>query len=55
MSHEIEADFVEESSNDERQCQHCNSCVTGQDSCFCQELEREVPEIGYCDFFQSKD
>lgn len=55
MSHEIEADFVEESKNDEKQCQHCSSCSIGGEKAFCNELNMEVPLVGYCDFFQSKD
>lgn len=51
MSHEIEADYKEEYQNEEQQCQHCNSYQAG----YCNELEQEVPLIGHCDFFQSKD
>jgi len=55
MSHEIEADFIKESKNDEKQCQYCASCSIENKKVFCKELNMEVPLIGYCDFFQSKD
>jgi hypothetical protein len=51
MSHEIEADFQTESKNENRQCQLCANYQEG----YCQELQMEVPPIGYCDFFSSKD
>jgi hypothetical protein len=51
MSREIEADFIECSKNDEKQCQLCTSFVEGT----CQELEMNVPNEGYCDFFQAVD
>ena len=55
MSHEIESNFVEESKNEARQCQFCKSCVEQDDTLYCQELGTEVPAIGYCDFFSSRD
>lgn len=51
MSHEIEADFQAESSNEDRQCPHCQSYDDG----YCRELSMEVPTTGHCDFFSSRD
>jgi len=51
MSHEIEADFREESTNEDQQCQRCDSYDNGH----CSELEMEVPAVGHCDFFSSRD
>ena len=55
MSHEIEADFKEEYTNEELQCRLCNSYKEKQGKYICSELEIEVPENGHCDFFKSRD
>jgi len=55
MSHEIESNFTAEYWNDERQCRHCDSLEEKQGKNICHESEEEVPLIGHCDFFRSKD
>lgn len=55
MSHEIEADFTTNSSNEEKQCHKCTSFVERDGSGYCDELQIEVPLIGHCDFFQTND
>lgn len=55
MTREIEADFIECSKNDEKQCRFCTSFKKGGGKCICLELEIEVPPEGYCDFFQAVD
>lgn len=50
MSHEIEADYVEEYGNDMKQCYHCDTYQGG----YCNELEQKVAKTGHCDFFRSK-
>lgn len=55
MSHDIESDYISESTNEERQCQVCNSYLIKNGRPFCKEAEVEVSEIGYCDFFKSLD
>lgn len=49
MAHEIEADFVTDYHNEDKQCQMCSSYNDG----FCSELGTQVPENAHCDFFQS--
>jgi len=51
MSHEIEADYVEDYGNEERSCPRCSSYADG----FCRELNQAVPPTAHCDFFQSAD
>ena len=51
MSHEIEADYVEDYYNEDKQCHHCTSFDNG----FCHEAKTEVPSSAHCDFFQGKD
>jgi len=51
MAHEIEADFVEDYYNEEKQCWNCTSFSSG----FCNESQTEVSSTAHCDFFQSKD
>jgi len=53
MSHEIEADFVTDYHNEERQCHCCTSF--NSESSICSEAKKEVPPNAHCDFFQSVD
>lgn len=55
MSHEIEANFVADWPDEEKQCQHCTSFFLDQERCFCAEAKTEVPPNAHCDFFQSVD
>jgi len=55
MSHEIEANFVQDYSDEARQCQHCTSFLVEGGRCFCAEAKTEVPPTAHCDFFQSLD
>jgi hypothetical protein len=55
MSHEIEADFVSDYYNEEKQCQRCTSFESRSGAGYCSEAQSEVPATGHCDFFQSKD
>lgn len=52
---EIEAYFVKESKNEDKQCHLCSSCSEKEDDFYCEELERYVPAVAYCDFFKSRD
>jgi hypothetical protein len=51
MSHDIESDYKEEYSDEEKCCPHCQSYQDG----YCPELEQEVLETAHCDFFSSRD
>lgn len=51
MSHEIEADFIEDYYNEDKQCRLCTSFSAG----YCSEAQTEVPQTAHCDFFQTKD
>ena len=51
MSHEIEADYIADYHNEEKQCPFCDSYKNG----FCKELEQKVSKTGHCDFFRSID
>lgn len=55
MSHEIEADFVNDWPNEASQCQRCTSFENNDGQGFCREAQGEVPVDGHCDFFQSQD
>jgi hypothetical protein len=55
MSHEIEADFVNDWPNEATQCRHCSSFHSGDGIGFCSEAKDKVPDDGHCDFFQSVD
>ena len=55
MSHEIEANYIEDYYNDEKQCQHCNSFELREGACVCTEYDEEVRATAHCDFFQSVD
>jgi hypothetical protein len=55
MSHEVEYNFTEEYSNEEKQCQLCDSFTEKDGKGFCRELNMEVPLAGHCDFFRSRD
>ncbi len=55
MSHEIEADFVNNWSNEATQCHNCTSFVSQAGIGFCNEAQSEVPATAHCDFFQSRD
>lgn len=56
MSHEIEADFVYESENEDTQCQRCTSFRSKTAGLgLCTEAQAEVPANAHCDFFQSVD
>ncbi|MFZ2310425.1 MAG: hypothetical protein WAW11_02685 [Patescibacteria group bacterium] len=55
MSHEIEADFVAYHTNEDKQCHKCTSYAEFDGKGYCSELQMEVPPVGHCDFFQSKD
>lgn len=55
MSHEIEADFVNDYYNESQQCKNCTSFVGRGEQGFCSEAQSEVPAGAHCDFFQSKD
>ena len=51
MAHEIEADFIEDYYNEDKQCRMCTSFSGG----YCKEAQTEVPPTAHCDFFQSID
>jgi len=55
MSHEIEAEFVAESTSETQQCQHCTSFRVEDEQYFCTESKTVVPPNGHCNFFQSVD
>jgi len=55
MSHEIEADFVDEYANEATQCQRCTSFSIKDGYGFCSEGQCEVSPRAHCDFFQSVD
>ncbi len=55
MSHEIEANFVADWSNEAGQCRRCASFNAEDGSGFCSEAKNEVPPNAHCDFFQSID
>ena len=55
MSHEIEADFVSDYPNEEKQCQRCTSFENNNGAGYCREAQSAVPANGHCDFFQSMD
>ena len=55
MSHEIEADFVEDWPGVETQCRNCTSFASRDGQGFCTEAQSEVPSNAHCDFFQSRD
>ena len=51
MSHDIEADYVEDYGNEDQQCRLCKSYQDG----YCAELDQAVPPTAHCDFFSSLD
>ncbi len=55
MSHEIEADYKENWSDERTQCQNCTSYQADNQSGFCTEANSPVPFDAHCDFFQSID
>ncbi len=55
MSHEIEADFVNDWPNEATQCQNCTSFRMANGQGFCQEAQNFVAPNAHCDFFQSVD
>lgn len=56
MSHEIEADFVNDWDNESSQCQRCTSFQALTESRgHCTEAQADVPSDSHCDFFQSID
>ncbi|MFH1427013.1 MAG: hypothetical protein ABIG60_00575 [Patescibacteria group bacterium] len=55
MSHDIESNFTNEYWNEEKQCRDCDSLIEKDGKYFCHESEEEVPLVGHCDFFRSKD
>lgn len=55
MSHEIEAEYIEDYWNEAKQCKDCTSFLEKNGVCHCSEGKCEVSRIGYCNFFQSKD
>ncbi len=56
MSHEIEADFVNDWGTEATQCRHCTSFQRLADGRgYCGEAQAEVPPTAHCDFFQSLD
>jgi hypothetical protein len=55
MSHEIEADFVEDWHNEATACQNCTSFHNDHGECYCSEAKAKVPPTAHCDFFQSVD
>jgi hypothetical protein len=55
MSHEIEADFVNDWSTEATQCRQCTSFVNRSDAGYCLEAQSEVPATAHCDFFQARD
>ena len=52
MPHDIESNFVEESTSDTKQCQFCDSFEIIDEKYVCTEYHEEVPANAYCDFFQ---
>lgn len=55
MSHEIEANFVEDWDNEKSQCKNCTSFFVENGKGFCSEAQSEVSSAAHCDFFQSRD
>ena len=55
MSRDIESNFTNDYWNEEKQCQQCDSFQEDDGKTICSEMEVEVPPIGHCDFFRSKD
>lgn len=51
MSHDIESDYRENSSNEDKFCPKCSSYENG----YCKELNQPVGLEASCDFFQSVD
>jgi hypothetical protein len=55
MAHEIEADFVYDYPNEEKQCRRCTSFHDNSGSGYCSEAQSEVAPNSHCDFFQERD
>lgn len=55
MSHEIEADYIEDYHNEDKHCVHCDSCKQVEGKNYCQELEMEISGVGTCDYFKARD
>ncbi len=55
MSHDIESNYVKDYWNEDRQCRLCKSFLCEAERCICKELDEEVGEKDYCDFFSSLD
>jgi hypothetical protein len=55
MLHDIDSNYTDEYWNEEKQCRLCDSFEESDGKCFCHESEEEVPSVGHCDFFRSKD
>ena len=55
MSHEIEADFVNDWYDEATQCQKCTSFKLENGAGFCSEAQAAVPPTAHCDFFQALD
>lgn len=55
MSHEIEADYIEDYHNEDKTCIYCDSYSIKDNKCYCVELEKEVLQSAHCDFFKSID
>ena len=52
MSHEIEADYIEDYHNEDKHCVNCDSCRPVGEGYYCAELETEISGRGTCDFFR---
>ncbi len=55
MSHEIDAEFVNDWPTEATQCRNCTSFQNDQGESYCAEARAEVPQTAHCDFFQSKN
>ncbi|MFZ4632139.1 MAG: hypothetical protein ACOYL8_02950 [Patescibacteria group bacterium] len=56
MSHEIEAEFVDDFENIDRQCWNCTSFQVHEGGeCFCTESKTQVSPTGHCNYFQAVD
>ena len=55
MSHEIEADYIADWSNEGTQCRDCTSFSLRNGRSYCDEAKGEISPDGHCDYFKSKD
>jgi hypothetical protein len=55
MAHDIEANYIKDYWNEDRQCRLCTSFDCSKEKCACKELDQAVGPNDYCDFFSLAD